>query len=198
MFCRTRMCGKMAYDWKTMERLRARAGRSVTSRPSISIWPWSGVSNPATMRSRVVLPQPLGPTSTRNSPSWTVSEMSSVAGLCVPGYFFTRSLITMPAIRCPPSSQRRPPHVQQVPPHHGDEQQRRHHECETTGEPVPQRGLGERTEHLGGQGALVEREYRRAEHLVPGQDEGEDRGGGDARQRLRKHHPEERDRRRGT
>src|SRR5689334_18550770 len=44
-------------------------GRSaVTSLPSIRIAPEVGLSNPATIRSTVVLPQPEGPRSDRNSP----------------------------------------------------------------------------------------------------------------------------------
>ena len=42
--------------------------RSTTSRPSMRIVPWSGVSKPATMRSVVVLPQPDGPRNEMNSP----------------------------------------------------------------------------------------------------------------------------------
>src|SRR3990170_4111618 len=42
-----------------------------TIRPPISISPLSGRSNPATQRSVVVLPQPLGPSKTQNSPSPT-------------------------------------------------------------------------------------------------------------------------------
>ena len=42
--------------------------RSTTSRPSMRITPWLGVSNPATMRSVVVLPQPDGPRKETNSP----------------------------------------------------------------------------------------------------------------------------------
>ena len=57
-----------------MPRLRSIAGTSMpraasnTSLPSIAIRPESGTSRPAMLRSRVVLPQPLGPSSVRNSP----------------------------------------------------------------------------------------------------------------------------------
>src|SRR3989337_2761877 len=42
-----------------------------TKRPPISISPLSGRSSPATQRSVVVLPHPLGPSRTQNSPSTT-------------------------------------------------------------------------------------------------------------------------------
>src|SRR5690242_11592957 len=42
---------------------------SVTSRSPMKMRPAVAVSNPATMRRAVVLPQPEGPSSTRNSPS---------------------------------------------------------------------------------------------------------------------------------
>ena len=41
--------------------------------------PVSGWVSPATMFRRVLLPHPLGPTMTTNSPSWTLREMSSMA-----------------------------------------------------------------------------------------------------------------------
>src|SRR5579863_2283570 len=47
---------------------------SVTSRPSMRIFPPLGSSSPAMSRSSVDLPQPDGPTRTRNSPSATLSE----------------------------------------------------------------------------------------------------------------------------
>src|SRR5687768_747450 len=43
---------------------------SLTTRPSIAIVPPVTSSSPASMRSKVDLPQPDGPTSTMNSPSW--------------------------------------------------------------------------------------------------------------------------------
>src|SRR5438876_11538827 len=58
---------------------RARGGRSATSRPPIRIDPDVGVSSPAIMRRRVVLPQPEGPSSTRNSPSVVAKSTPSTA-----------------------------------------------------------------------------------------------------------------------
>src|SRR5690606_25795695 len=55
--------------------------RRVTSRPSTRIVPDVGCSKPAIMRSVVVLPQPLGPSSVSNSPRLTVSVRSSTASV---------------------------------------------------------------------------------------------------------------------
>src|SRR6266536_6618997 len=58
---------------------RERGGRSVTSAPSIAIEPVLASSSPAIMRRSVDLPQPDGPTRTRNSPLPISSETSSTA-----------------------------------------------------------------------------------------------------------------------
>ena len=50
------------------------AGRWLTSSPSMSISPEVGSSSPAIMRSVVVLPQPDGPSSMKNSPSPIVKD----------------------------------------------------------------------------------------------------------------------------
>ena len=49
--------------------------RSLTRRPPITISPSETVSSPAIMLSSVDLPQPEGPTSTRNSPASTEMSM---------------------------------------------------------------------------------------------------------------------------
>jgi hypothetical protein len=54
-----------------MPALRFHGGRAVTSWPSRHTRPAVGAMKPAIMRSVVVLPQPLGPSSTTNSPSRT-------------------------------------------------------------------------------------------------------------------------------
>src|SRR6185312_15869833 len=54
-------------------------GSWVTSRPLIITDPVSGRSSPVISRSVVVLPAPLGPSKTRNSPSLTASESSRTA-----------------------------------------------------------------------------------------------------------------------
>src|SRR5581483_11720878 len=58
---------------------RARGGRSVTSRSPIEIVPAVTSSRHAIMRRSVDLPQPDGPTSTRNSPLPIVSDTPSTA-----------------------------------------------------------------------------------------------------------------------
>src|SRR6266581_6449273 len=53
---------------------------ATTTRPWISISPLSGRSSPATSRSVVVLPQPLGPRSVKTSPRRTSRDARSTAG----------------------------------------------------------------------------------------------------------------------
>src|SRR4029079_4020797 len=52
----------------------------VTSRSPNQTFPASGTSSPARILSRVVLPEPEGPSSATNSPSRTVSDTSPSAG----------------------------------------------------------------------------------------------------------------------
>ncbi|MNL65585.1 hypothetical protein D3C87_1899340 [compost metagenome] len=54
-------------------------GVPITDCPSMRISPVLGVSNPAIERSSVVLPQPDGPSSEKNSPAAMSSETSSSA-----------------------------------------------------------------------------------------------------------------------
>src|SRR4029079_5892625 len=61
-------------------------GRFVTSLPSIRMRPLSTSSSPASMRRLVDLPQPEGPTRTRNSPSAMSRFSASPAGREAPGY----------------------------------------------------------------------------------------------------------------
>ncbi len=58
---------------------RSFGGRSVTSLPSIRIAPSSGKANPPMMRNSVVLPQPEGPNSEKNSPFAIESVTRSTA-----------------------------------------------------------------------------------------------------------------------
>src|SRR5262245_9611261 len=67
---------------------RLSGGSEVTSRPRSSIRPPVGRSNPPIIRSVVVLPQPEGPRSEKNSPASSVSETSSTARTS--RYCFTR------------------------------------------------------------------------------------------------------------
>ena len=58
---------------------RLSGGSFVTSRPRSSTRPVVGYSNPPTMRSVVVFPQPDGPRSEKNSPATMSSETPSTA-----------------------------------------------------------------------------------------------------------------------
>src|SRR5581483_3966459 len=73
------MFGKSEYAWKTIPMSRLFGDTCVTSRPSTTTRPSSGRSKPATMRSAVVLPQPDGPSSERNSPSPSLISIPSSA-----------------------------------------------------------------------------------------------------------------------
>src|SRR6187402_40268 len=77
------MSGNSEYDWKTRPMRRSRAGRAVMSCPSRMIRPLSGAVRPATMRNRVVLPQPLGPSRQTKSlsPAWNDTPSSTVCPL---------------------------------------------------------------------------------------------------------------------
>ncbi len=79
MFSATVMCGYSAYDWNTIAMSRPFGGTLVTSLPPMWMAPSSTSSRPASMRSAVDLPEPDGPTSTRNSPSLTSRDSSSTA-----------------------------------------------------------------------------------------------------------------------
>jgi hypothetical protein len=65
---------------------RSLESRSLTTRPSMSISPPLIGSRPASMRSRVDLPQPEGPTSTTNSPS-AMSKLMPWMILTLPKFF---------------------------------------------------------------------------------------------------------------
>ena len=73
------MFGKSEYAWKTMPMSRLLEGMPVTSLPSMTTRPEVGASNPATIRSAVVFPQPEGPSSERNSPVSSATSISSIA-----------------------------------------------------------------------------------------------------------------------
>jgi hypothetical protein len=54
-------------------------GTRLTSFPSINIYPALGVSKPASIRNKVVLPHPDGPSSAKNSRSLIASDTLSTA-----------------------------------------------------------------------------------------------------------------------
>src|ERR1051325_10063552 len=70
---------------------------AVTSVPSMTTRPESGASNPAIRRSKVVLPQPDGPSNAKNSPRSTESDTRSTAAT-VPNHF-SASMMSSSAIR---------------------------------------------------------------------------------------------------
>src|SRR5437763_9025002 len=71
----------------------------VTSRPPNQTWPCSGISRPARMRSKVVLPDPDGPSSATNSPSSIVSETLLSAGYAEKLFETRSTLIDMSVAR---------------------------------------------------------------------------------------------------
>ena len=77
--------------------LRARGGRWVTVWPPIRTSPAVGGSSPPIMRSKVVLPQPEGPSRTRNSPSVLARSIPSTAGVPSPNRLVRRraSMVAM-------------------------------------------------------------------------------------------------------
>ena len=69
---------------------RLLGGVRLMSSPSIRIRPSLGVSNPASMRSRVVLPQPDGPRSAKNSPS-SIARLTLSTAIIAPKRLVTFS-----------------------------------------------------------------------------------------------------------
>src|SRR5664279_3902608 len=98
-------CGKSAYDWNTVLTLRLYGATPTMSRPVSSTRPESGSSNPAIMRSEVVLPQPDGPSIEKNSPRPTVIVTLSTATIS-PNRFVTPY---RPTSTCCSGSVTRPP-----------------------------------------------------------------------------------------
>src|SRR5215216_4720205 len=158
----TVMCGHTAYDWKTIPRLRCSAGTSIRRSASknvsapIAMRPSSGVWKPAIDISVVDLPQPLGPSSVKSSPSWT-SKPTWSSALCSPNCL-TRleTWISGTAISSRDADLE---HLGADGEHHHRDRHLHHREC------------GHRADR-----SLDElREHRRAHHLRPRLDQ-EDRG----------------------
>src|SRR5882724_11942122 len=80
---------------------RSLGSTPLTMRPSIATVPALTVSSPATMRNRVDLPQPDGPTTTTNSPSAT-AQLTPCTTSRVPYDLRTPSRVTV-AISSAPS-----------------------------------------------------------------------------------------------
>src|SRR5512136_3010154 len=81
VFSQTVSCWNREYVWGMKAAWRMSGGRRVTSRPSMRMRPSSGSRSPATVRRSVVFPAPLGPRTTRYSPSRIVRSMSRRACL---------------------------------------------------------------------------------------------------------------------
>ncbi len=76
-FFSTVRCGKRAKSWNIIPKPRRCVGTPVTSSPSNNTRPASGACSPATIRSSVVFPQPLGPRIASVSPGSAVTDTSS-------------------------------------------------------------------------------------------------------------------------
>ncbi len=77
----TSRCGNSAYSWNIKPKWRRCGGTSPRSAPTQRIRPPSSGTSPATARSSVVFPQPLGPRIATVSPSPTVRSTASTAVL---------------------------------------------------------------------------------------------------------------------
>lgn len=77
MFPRVVMLGYRAKFWKTIAMRRSAGSRSLAYAPSSISSPSVISSSPAIMRSTVDLPQPEGPSRTRNSPGAMSSDSRS-------------------------------------------------------------------------------------------------------------------------
>ena len=98
-FSKMFMCGHTANDWNTMPSPRSSGGTyrflllMLTGRPHRWISPSLRSSNPAIMRSVVVLPQPLGPRKEKHSPSLMV-RLKSLTAVTVPSVLVVNCLVT--------------------------------------------------------------------------------------------------------
>src|SRR6201999_2013961 len=168
---------------------RSRAETSLTTRSPIWIVPDVGVSNPAIIRSAVVLPHPEDPTRIMNSPSAMSSDSSSTATAPPAKRLVTASSVT-PAMSAPPSLDPRECAGADEPPlgeqEHGQHRDLAHHgagheqvplgevRALQLGEPELERGVG-----------LGVDDDQRPEEVIPGPHELDDPQRGQRRQRQR-------------
>src|SRR4051812_10504216 len=154
-----------------MAMLRSLGSTSLTTRPSISSLPSVIVSSPATIRSKVDLPQPDGPSSTRNSPSATRQSMPWIT--CMSPYdFLTPAMFTSATLflRLDEAAHELPLH------HNNDDDRRDHRQHRRAHHPAP---VGRAVEHVHHPGdahddrvvALVCGDQERPQILVPAVDE---------------------------
>ena len=88
MFSPTFIIGNSARCWNTIFTLRLLGARLMTLSPLMRISPVLGVSNPAIIRIRVVLPQPEGPRIEKNEPGGISSE-TFLTAVNSPNFFVT-------------------------------------------------------------------------------------------------------------
>ena len=79
MFSPTLIMGNSARCWNTMFTGRRLGGTPCMDAPLMTMSPASGAMKPATMRSKVVLPQPEGPRMEKKEPERTPKLRSSTA-----------------------------------------------------------------------------------------------------------------------
>src|SRR6266511_4571837 len=168
---------------------RLRGGRSVTSRSPMRTRPASGYSRPATQRSSVVFPQPLGPSSTMSSPS-AISRSTPSTAVVFPKVLLTVSSVMAATVR-PPLVRHPAPHAEQVAADQEDARQRGRQHEPGGGEAERQRRDLQRADDQGGQGRVVDGQDGGGEDLVPRQLPGEDPGRRQSRKRQGQHHPHE-------
>src|SRR6478752_1936632 len=174
-----------------MARLRSRGARSLTTLSPISISPEVMSSRPTIIRSSVDFPQPDGPTRIMNSPSATSMLTSFTAGKPSP-YFLTMFFISMAAIGSPlhcaggETGDDLSLEQQDDDDRHGDDDRGGRQLAVRRVERV---GSDEEGQLRGDRARLRRRRERDREHeLVPGEEEGQDRRGEDARRRERHDH----------
>src|SRR6202035_2406731 len=146
------------------------------------------------MRSSVVLPHPLGPRSTKNSPSATVRSTSLTAATRPRSKDLVTPRTTMSAIPwvLPYLAPALDTEAEYVAAHDEDERERRDHQQPRRGELVGVRRGAERVEDEGGQRRPLNREDEGGDHLVVRHQHGERGGGGEPGEGQRHDHPPER------
>src|SRR6185503_2105962 len=170
----------------------------VASRPSISTRPEETVSIPAIIRSRVDLPQPEGPTRTRNSPSAISSETRWTASALPPGKVLVTSCSairpTWPPLGRPVCSLDGPggQPACQVALEEGEDQERRDHREQQAGADDPE-VLFEVALELGDADhdravAFRLQDHEAEEELVPEEEEVQGHQGEEARPHQRHDH----------
>src|SRR5437879_3450552 len=109
-----------------MATLRLPGSARVTSRPPMNTVPSLDCSNPAMVRSSVVLPHPDGPSSAKNSPSTMDTSRPSTARTPF-GYTVDSPASSIPAIRLCPANSCLYPSVEAEPVPLADEQVQHDH-----------------------------------------------------------------------